>query len=141
MRSYVRWIMFLMLLIPLVSFVNKDKPSKGLMLGDMAPNFEIPAIYDQSKSTTKLSDLKGKYVLLSFWATYDAPSRLQNVNLNNSILLDESKIEMVSISYDDYQSIFQETIKKDRIDASICFIDPLGQIGRASCRERVYVLV
>ena len=127
MRSYVRWIMFLMLLIPLVSFVNKDKPSKGLMLGDMAPNFEIPAIYDQSKSTTKLSDLKGKYVLLSFWATYDAPSRLQNVNLNNSILLDESKIEMVSISYDDYQSIFQETIKKDRIDASICFIDPLGQ--------------
>ena len=49
MRSYVRWIMFLMLLIPLVSFVNKDKPSKGLMLGDMAPNFEIPAIYDQSK--------------------------------------------------------------------------------------------
>ena len=96
MRSYVRWIMFLMLLIPLVSFVNKDKPSKGLMLGDMAPNFEIPAIYDQSKSTTKLSDLKGKYVLLSFWATYDAPSRLQNVNLNNSILLDESKIEMVS---------------------------------------------
>ena len=127
MRSYVRWIVFLMLIIPLVSFVDKDRPSKGLMLGDMAPNFEIPAINDQSISKTKLSDLKGKYVLLSFWATYDAPSRLQNVNLNNSIQIDDSKIEMISISYDDYQSIFQETIKKDRIEASICYLDPNGQ--------------
>ena len=31
----------------------------------------------------ELSNLKGKYVLLSFWASYDAQSRMQNASLSN----------------------------------------------------------
>ena len=65
------------------SFVDKDKPSTGILLGDIAPNFEIPPATYSGKTINKLSDLRGKYVLLNFWATYDATSRLQNVSLNN----------------------------------------------------------
>ena len=127
MKSYVRWTFFVVLIISLVSFVDKDKPSEGLMLGDAAPNFTIPATSHQDSSITKLSDLKGKYVLLSFWATYDAPSRLQNVNLNNTIQLDDCPVELVSVSFDQYQSIFKETVRQDGIDASVCFADLNGE--------------
>ena len=127
MKSYVRCTFFVVLIISLVAFVDKDKPSEGLMLGDAAPNFTIPATSHQDSSITKLSDLKGKYVLLSVWATYDAPSRLQNVNLNNTIQLDDCSVELVSVSFDQYQSFFIEKVRHAGIDASFCFADLNGE--------------
>ena len=32
-------------------------------------------------------------------------------------------VEMVSVSFDEYKSIFHETIKKDRITTSNCFVE------------------
>jgi hypothetical protein len=39
--------------------------------GDPAPEFDVKTVDGQ---TVKLSDYKGKYVLLDFWATWNAPS-------------------------------------------------------------------
>ena len=64
------------------------------------------------QSQTELSDLKGKYVLLSFWASYDAQSRMQNASLSNALrsTARNNNVKMVSVSFDEYQSIFEETI-------------------------------
>jgi hypothetical protein len=35
-------------------------------------------------------------------------------------------VEMVSVSFDEYKSIFNETIKKDRITTSNCFVELNG---------------
>ena len=34
---------------------------------------------------------------------------------------------MVSVSFDDYKSIFNETIKKDQIDTPNCFVETEGE--------------
>ena len=99
----------------MTSFVEKDKPTGGLNVGDMAPDFKIQTM-SAEQSQTELSDLKGKYVLLSFWASYDAQSRMQNASLSNALRSTaRNNVKMVSVSFDEYQSIFEETIRKDQI--------------------------
>ena len=105
-----------------LSFVGKDTPTEGLTIGDKAPEFKICG----EKQLIDLKDLKGKYVLLSFWASYDANSRMQNASLCHAINK-TNNVEMVSVSFDTYKSIFNETIKKDRIYSVNCFVDQDGE--------------
>ena len=117
--KYAKWIFVVLLISSLTSFVEKDKPTGGLNVGDMAPDFKIQSM-SAEQSPTDLSNLKGKYVLLSFWASYDAQSRMQNASLSNNV-------KMVSVSFDEYQSIFEETIRKDQIVTPTCFVETKGE--------------
>jgi peroxiredoxin len=114
---------FVVLVISFISFsfVGKDTPTEGLTIGDKAPEFKICG----EKQLVNLKDLRGKYVLLSFWASYDADSRMNNATLNHAISKADN-VEMVSVSFDSYKSIFNETIKKDRISTSNCFVELAG---------------
>ena len=123
--KHVKWIFVVLLICSLTAFVEKDKPTGGLNVGDMAPDFKIQTM-SAEQSQTELSDLKGKYVLLSFWASYDAQSRMQNVSLSNA-LRSSHNVEMVSISFDEYQSIFKETVRKDQIVTPTCFVETKGE--------------
>ena len=124
--KYVKWIFVVLLIGSLTSFVEKDKPTGGLNVGDMAPDFKIQTM-SAEQSQTELSDLKGKYVLLSFWASYDAQSRMQNASLSNALRSTSQDVEMVSVSFDEYQSVFQETIRKDQIVTPTCFAETKGE--------------
>ena len=109
----------------MTSFVEKDKPTGGLNVGDIAPDFKIQSM-SAGQPLAELSDMKGKYVLLSFWASYDAQSRMQNVSLSNA-LRSSHNVEMVSVSFDEYQSIFKETVRKDQIVTPTCFVETEGE--------------
>ena len=109
-------------------FCRKDKPTGGLNVGDIAPDFKIQSM-SAGQPLSELSDMKGKYVLLSFWASYDAHSRMQNASLSN-VLRSASRnenVEMVSVSFDEYQSIFKETVRKDQIVTPTCFVETKGE--------------
>ena len=106
----------------LFSFVGKDTPTEGLTLGDKAPEFKICG----ERELVELSDFKGKYVLLSFWASYDAPSRVKNATLSH-VINKNNQVEMVSVSFDHYKSIFNETVRKDQILISNCFVETDGE--------------
>lgn len=124
---YVKWIFIIALLGMLTSFVGKDKPSNGLNVGNAAPDFCIP-FATSSKQVIDLSDLKGKYVLLSFWASYDAESRLLNAALCHTLYQKNSNnVAMISVSFDEYQSVFEEAIRMDRINLPICFAETRGK--------------
>lgn len=126
--KYVKWIFIVLLIGSLTSFVEKDKPTGGLNVGDIAPDFKIQSM-SAGQPLAELSDMKGKYVLLSFWASYDAHSRMQNASLSN-VLRSASRnenVEMVSVSFDEYQSIFKETVRKDQIVTPTCFVETKGE--------------
>ena len=126
--KYVKWSFVVLLIGSLTSFVEKDKPTGGLNVGDIAPDFKIQSM-SAGQPLAELSDMKGKYVLLSFWASYDAHSRMQNASLSN-VLRSASRnenVEMVSVSFDEYQSIFKETVRKDQIVTPTCFVETKGE--------------
>lgn len=125
---YAKWILIVVLLTVLTSFMGKDKPTKGLNVGNIAPDFNIVSVA-VSGQASELSDFQGKYVLLSFWASYDATSRMMNTTLNHALRTSaqSSDVEMVSVSFDSYRSVFQETIRRDGIGQAVCFVDTEGE--------------
>lgn len=129
--KYVKWIFVVLLSSSLTSYVGKSKAFSGLNVGDVAPSIELKAVdaLDNVRPTDvkphfDLSTLRGKYVVLSFWASYDANSRIRNIQLSNMLKsCPNSNIEMISISYDLFESVFREALEKDGIVASQAFID------------------
>lgn len=113
----VKWLFVVLLICSLTSFVEKDQPAGGLRVGDKAPDIHLQPVAEQSVQT--LSEKRGHMVLLSFWASYDASSRLQNANLSYELSqLAPESVEMVSVSLDKYESICLETIRTDQIAKS-----------------------
>jgi cytochrome oxidase Cu insertion factor (SCO1/SenC/PrrC family) len=123
MIKSVKWLFVVLFFSSLISFsfVGKNTPTEGLTVGDKAPAFTI----GDGTQEVSLSAMQGKYVLLSFWSSYDAESRVRNATLQHAAEADD-RVEMVSVSFDEYQSIFDETIKKDQLFAEHCFVDLAG---------------
>lgn len=121
----VKW-MFVVLFVLLVSFVDKDNMFSGHDVGDKAPRFTLSAPTEGGQPLS-LQSLEGNYVLLSFWASYDAASRIQNVQLSRVAAQMPGRVKMVSVSFDKYRSVFDETIKRDGIDPATSFVEAAGE--------------
>ncbi len=121
---YVKWIFVVLLINSLTAFIGKDKPTGGLSRGDVAPDFQVKSA--SGDSTFRLKDTKGRYVLLSFWASYDAQSRMRNVSLSNALRAFPN-VELVSVSFDEYSSVFEETVRKDQIVTPSRFVETKGE--------------
>ena len=106
--------------LALTSFVERGAVSgKNLSEGCLAPKIEIENL--------DIEQVKGKKVLVSFWAAYDAQSRV-----NNSLLAANAKdfseeIRMVSVSYDTDSILFKETVKLDNLDENTQYFDRNGK--------------
>jgi peroxiredoxin len=67
-------------------------------IGALAPDFSLP---DPSGQLVKLADLRGRYVLVDFWASWCRPCRAENPNVANAYAAYRNQnFTVVSISLD-----------------------------------------
>ena len=121
-RAYV---LFVAVALLAVSAGTKNaKPTVGVNPGDLAPRIESLG----NESNFSFQNHSGRYTLLNFWAAYDAESRVRNVQLWNEVnKLSSDKIAMYSVSLDEKESIFTETVKADRLSGTKQFHEGLGK--------------
>ena len=87
------------------------KTSQQVLPGQMAPEMVVPTI---DNKTFKLSDLKGKYVLVDFWASWCGPCRKGSPALVKAYERFKGKdFEIVSFSVDKNKEAWQSAVKED----------------------------
>ena len=87
---------------------------RALAVGQMAPDIVLP---DPSGKTTKLSDLRGKYVLIDFWAAWCKPCRQENPNVVRLFNQYNSKgFEVFGVSLDRSREDWVKAIADDQLN-------------------------
>jgi peroxiredoxin len=101
------------ILIVIVFFTVSFHVAAQLQLGDQV--YEI-TLRDVNRNTLKLSDYRGKVVLVDFWASWCAPCRRANPGLVELYSKFRDKgFEIFGVSIDDERNAWKKAIKVDRI--------------------------
>ena len=88
--------------------------SRKLAAGAEAPDFELP---QPDGSTLKLSDLRGQYVLIDFWASWCGPCRRENPNVVRVYKkYHEKGFEILGVSLDKNRNAWLAAIEQDELE-------------------------
>jgi len=80
-------------------------------VGKQAPNFTL---HDRSGKSISLSSLKGKYVLIDFWASWCGPCRAESPNMVKLYQKFKNKnFEILGVSLDGSEEAWNGAIEKD----------------------------
>ena len=99
---------------PVEAFLSRMDKIKAVAIGQIAPDFEAPTL---TGGKMKLSDLRGKYVLLDFWASWCAPCRQENPNIVRIYNTYKNKnFTVLGVSLDNTKPDWEKAVKADNLD-------------------------
>jgi len=95
--------------------IQSDEASqKRLAVGNKAPEISLP---NPQGDTVELSQLRGNYVLLDFWASWCKPCRVENPNLVKAYKrYSNQDFEIYQVSLDKQRQAWLDAIEKDNLD-------------------------
>ena len=105
----------LLLSLPLNTLAAPDRPQDavaGAQIGKLAPDFTLT---DVKGKKFKLSELRGKVVLINFWATWCPPCRAEMPSMEklNTLLAGEDFILLAINVEEDGKTIVQDFLKEE----------------------------
>lgn len=94
-------------------FITKTKKVKNLKIGNEAPEI---VLNDPDGKPIKLSSLRGRYVLIDFWASWCGPCRMENPN-NVSLYnkYHDKGFEIYGVSLDKNRDSWLKAINDDKL--------------------------
>lgn len=96
-----------------IQFKEEVNKLRKLAVGQPAPEFEA---YTPNNKTVKLSDYKGKYTLVDFWASWCAPCRKENPNLVRIYNMYKDKnFTILGVSLDNNPGAWMRAIEDDKL--------------------------
>ena len=123
MKKYYSSIGFLTLGIILFYFIQTRYNPNPIPVGLMSETVPELSLKNAKGKTLRLSDLKGKMVLIDFWASWCGPCRKESPNLVEAYQKYHKKhfekgkgFEIYSISLDKNKASWITAISQDRLD-------------------------
>ena len=108
---------FFLVSLLLISSINVN--AQSINIGDKAPEL---AYNNPKEEILKLSSLRGKYVIIDFWASWCGPCRRENPNLvktynkfKNKRFLNGNGLEIYSVSLDNKYSSWVKAMTNDKM--------------------------
>jgi len=94
-------------------FIGQIKRMAGVAVGQQAPDFTLTS---PEGKPVALSSLRGKFVLIDFWASWCGPCRMENPNVVR--MYDKFKdkgFDIYGVSLDDNEKAWKTAITKDNL--------------------------
>lgn len=107
----MRKVLFFIVLIFLLGIAQENKK---------APDFSLNSI---DGKTIKLSDIKGKKIILNFWATWCPPCRAEIPDFVKFYNENKDKVEIIGIAVSSRKEDVEAMVKKFNISYPVCLSD------------------
>jgi cytochrome c biogenesis protein CcmG, thiol:disulfide interchange protein DsbE len=117
----------LVIFIVAFSLLAAPKPAPASFISPLrpAPQFDVPGL---DAAQVKLSDYKGRPVLVNFWATWCGPCKLEHPLL---VEMQKQGVEIVGVLYKDPTGLdaARELLATEGNPFAVVGLDPTGDLG------------